>query len=177
MRRYDSNLENAVLPTAAQAGDGGSGGAGGQVKLEENIGDVPLHGVLADRQPLGDRSVAQSIGHEHDHLSLPRAEQLEVGRGNTLRRLDHSIMLGRTYPNRSFETFDDLRPPFLELKPRACNEINDYAGREHFACSSTRANAFSCMDRQPRDSVLVQLDLTGMHAGGKDQGGAHSPLR
>jgi len=47
-------------------------GPRGEVQLAKDVGDVPVHGVLADDQPLGDLAVGESLGEQPEHLSLAR---------------------------------------------------------------------------------------------------------
>src|SRR5438876_5839900 len=62
------------------ADDGGGGGPRRQIELHQNVGDVALHRVLAERQLSGDGGVAQAVGQERDHLALARAENIEAWR-------------------------------------------------------------------------------------------------
>ena len=39
-------------------------GAGGEAALAEGVGQVPVHGVLAEHKLLGDAGVGQSLRHE-----------------------------------------------------------------------------------------------------------------
>src|SRR5580700_6635943 len=53
---------------------------GRQIELEENVGDMPLHGVIAEPQLLGDRGVAEAVGDKAQDLAFPRAQYLQSGR-------------------------------------------------------------------------------------------------
>ena len=70
----------ACLP----AGNGRGRGAIGEIQFEQNIGDVALDRVLADRQPPGDGRIAQAIGYKHNDFTLARAQKIEVRRGTPL---------------------------------------------------------------------------------------------
>jgi hypothetical protein len=48
------------------------GGPGGEAELPQDVRDVPVHGVLADHQPLGDLAVREPLGEQAQHLPLPR---------------------------------------------------------------------------------------------------------
>jgi len=51
---------------------GCGGGAGGEAELAQDVGQVPVDGVLAQHQPPGDVLVAQSLRDELEHVELPR---------------------------------------------------------------------------------------------------------
>ena len=41
-------------------------GAGGEAELAEDVGQVPVHGVLAEHEPAGDVGVGQSLRDEFE---------------------------------------------------------------------------------------------------------------
>src|SRR5690606_7928316 len=51
--------------------------AGGQPQLHEDVADVLLHGTVAHHQLPGDRRVRPPLGHQAQHLALPRGESRE----------------------------------------------------------------------------------------------------
>ena len=44
------------------------------IELGQRIGDVAMHGVLADMQALGDRLVAETAGDQAQHVQLTRRQ-------------------------------------------------------------------------------------------------------
>lgn len=51
----------------------GSGGACRQIQLQQDVGDVPLYGVITQPQAFGNRGVAQAIRDELENLAFPGA--------------------------------------------------------------------------------------------------------
>ena len=46
-----------------------------QPQLGEDVRDVALHGLQADRQAVGDRAVRASLGHQRQHVALPLGQR------------------------------------------------------------------------------------------------------
>src|SRR4029079_19215104 len=49
----------------------------GDVDLPEDVGQVRLHGLLADAEPLGDQLVGPPVEQQREHLALTRGDALE----------------------------------------------------------------------------------------------------
>ena len=60
-------------------------GAVADIELHQHRGDVALHRLAADEQLVGDLDVRQALGHQLQHILLPRSEPGDVlthlGRG------------------------------------------------------------------------------------------------
>ena len=52
-------------------------GRRGEVELEEDARDVLLGGAWRDEEPVGDRLVRATLGHELEHLALTRSQERE----------------------------------------------------------------------------------------------------
>ena len=55
-------------------GESGGGGAIGQIKLEQDVGDVALDRVFAQTVAICDRGVRQAMGEASENLLLSRTE-------------------------------------------------------------------------------------------------------
>src|SRR5580658_7725731 len=68
----------------------GSRGAGGQPQLRQDVRHMPMHGMRADHEALGNLGIAEALSNKHEHLSLARAELTQhlgirlAGRGGCL---------------------------------------------------------------------------------------------
>jgi len=111
----------ACLP----AGYGRGRGAIGEIQFEQNIGDVALDRVLADRQPPGDGRIAQAIGYKHNDFTLARTQKIEVRRGTPrsglLRRVRlRTVMVADSEQAQpGFESLDRFSPVLGEVEPGA----------------------------------------------------------
>src|SRR5258708_2476278 len=91
-RTTRQNLCAEVLTVAAH--QGGCGGPGRQIELEQNVGDVPLHRMIAKPQLFGDPGIPEPAGDELEHLAFSLAQYFQSGRscGTSVRlkmRLGH----------------------------------------------------------------------------------------
>ena len=113
------------------ADDGGGSGACRQIELEENVGDVTLDGMFAERQPLRDRRIAEAVRKECHDLALARAECVEGGGRCGARRGCAAVGNGK------------LGPIAVTMPPSALATMLDYRGRHAGSVpSSSRPNGW-----------------------------------
>jgi hypothetical protein len=144
----------------------------GEIQFEQNIGDVALDRVLADRQPPGDGRIAQAIGYKHNDFTLARTQKIEVRRGTPrsglLRRVRlRTVMVADSEEAQpGFESLDRFSPVLGEVEPGARNEIGNNARGEYLAGLRPRADALRAINRKPGDAGVAELDLAGVYAAG-----------
>ena len=70
------------------AGQGRCSRARAQPELPKDVGDVAVHGVLAQNEARRDVAIRQSLGDEIEHLQLASAQSREWAVGRFDRRCD-----------------------------------------------------------------------------------------
>lgn len=75
LARVPSTAAPSLVAPRSAAGDRrrgrGPAGPSGEAELGVGVGQVPLHGAVAEEQPGADLPVRQAVGHQAQHLLLP----------------------------------------------------------------------------------------------------------
>ena len=83
--RATSRFRGSEQPKPGRLGDGGRPRR--HIELRQRIRDVPMHGVLADGQPFGDRLIAQAARDQPEYFHLagrqPAVARYGTGRGRS----------------------------------------------------------------------------------------------
>jgi len=142
------------------------GRAGWQVKLEKNVGDVALYGVLAQPQRLRDGGVTEPVGDARQHLAFARAQRFEAwcARDAAMRL---QMLLGHDgeQPQISIDALDHFAAALDEMQARTRHQILDDAGDQHFAGRGLRRNPLRDVEGEAAGQVVANLDLAGMNSG------------
>jgi hypothetical protein len=99
----------------------GSGGACRQIQLQQDVGDVPLHGVVTQPQAFGNCRIAQAIRDKLENLAFPSAQHFEAGCPRALAHMRHrlEVLLGDEgeQPQRAVQPVDRLAAALCKMKP------------------------------------------------------------
>ena len=92
-------VRRSEQPEPGRLGDGGRPRR--HVELRQRIRDVPMHGVLADGQPFGDRLVAQAARDQPQHFHFAGRQAARVARdGGRTRPIEATRSVDRASPRR-----------------------------------------------------------------------------
>ena len=97
--RATSRFRGSEQPKPGRLGDGGRPRR--HIELRQRIRDVPMHGVLADGQPFGDRLIAQAARDQPEHFHFARRQAARVARSRDRPRpIEGTPSVDRASPRR-----------------------------------------------------------------------------
>jgi hypothetical protein len=145
-------------------------GTAREVKLQQDIRNMPLGRVFAKVKLLGDRRVAEAVGDEFQDLPFPDAQHVKGGRlgctGQGLKMLfDHDGIK----PQPPIVLLEPLGRTFHEVKSRASNQIDNDVRYQDLTGIRASRNPFGQMQRIPGQRAVMNFHFTDVDGVGEFQ--------
>ena len=171
LRMARSRVRRQSSPSRAGLGD--RGGPRAAPELVADVGHVPVHGVRADDQLLGDLAVAQSLGDQCQNLAL-------TGRQEHARRLRvrrRPVAVAERRAHRPADRADVAQPREVRACPRAGSELAPRDRGRQLAPELGTGSRGRRDDERPTVGACTRVELGDVRRCGRRARAARRPSR